>query len=113
VKLEHSINALSRVSFTTRKVINPVTNEPTGQEIDNWEDIPHSTAKGLEELQNRINKIDEALAQVGGVDKMLAIFEWVAKQEEKKGLKPPKEEPAPMLSIEKAKSKGGRPKKVT
>ena len=103
MKFKHSINAISLISFTSRKVQNPVTGEDTGQEIDNWEDIPHSTAKGLEELQNRINKIDEALAQVGGVDKMLAIFEWVAKQEEKKGLKPPKDEPAPMLSIETAK----------
>jgi hypothetical protein len=112
MKLEHSINALSRVSFSTRQLINPVTNEPTGVVQDCWEDISHSCAKGLEELQNRLDAIDEALAKIGGVDKMLAIFEWVARQEEKKDLKPPKDLPPEGLPLAQAKKKGGRPKKV-
>jgi hypothetical protein len=112
VKFEHSINALSRVSFSARDQINPVTGQPTGVVIDNWEDISHPAAKGLDELQKRIDRLDEIFGQIGGADKMLAIFEYIAKDLEKKALKPPKEDPPPGISIEKAKNKGGRPKKV-
>ena len=112
MKFEHSINALSRVSFSTRKQINPATNEPTGVLLDNWEDISHSAAKGLEELQDRIELLESAIEQIGGVDKMLAIFEWVARAQEKKDLKPPKEEPPEGLPLDQARKKGGRPKKA-
>jgi len=112
VKFRHSPNSLSAVSFVTQEQKNPFTQELTGVKIDKWEEIPHTVAQGLEELQDRLDKLEAVFSQIGGADKMLAIFEWMAKAEEKKGLKPPKEEPAPMLPIDQAKKKGGRPKKA-
>jgi hypothetical protein len=111
MKLEHSINAISRVSFSTRAQINPVTNEPTGAVSDNWEDISHAAAKGLEELQNRIVALEEAFEKVLGADKIEALLEFIAKTQDKRD-RIPKEAPPEGLPLAQAKKKGGRPKKA-
>ena len=109
MKLEHSINALSKVSFTSRPMFNPL-GEPTGMMIDTWEDIPHSTAKGLEELQNRIIALEEKLESLYSEKGIIRIMEQAKAQGEKP--EPPKKQLPRGESLESVKSKGGRPKKV-
>jgi hypothetical protein len=81
MKIIHSITGLSKISFTTTKQINPVTGAPTGIEIDNWEDIPHSTAIGLEELQTRMAAVETMVEQVVGEGKLLELIKFIEKRE--------------------------------
>ena len=87
MKLEHSINALSRVSFTTRKAINPATGEPSGVEIDNWAAISHSAAKGLDELQRRLDRLESTVGKLfdeGKVIEMLEVAATMAEENKRK-----------------------------
>jgi hypothetical protein len=94
MKLEHSINGLSKVSFSSVEVINPVTGLPTGVIKENWEDISHSAAKGLDELQQRIQKLEEIMQKGMDEGTLLRLFKFDAEQKAKPE-KPPKEEVPP------------------
>jgi len=112
MKFEHSISGISRVSFSTREQINPVTNTPTGVLQENWEEIPHATAMGLEELQKRMEALEALVGNAGTGAGILELAKFVDSQE-KKPQKPPKEAPPPgkpLSKIPKGK-RGPKPKK--
>ena len=116
MKLEHNINKLSKVSFTSRQHVDMLglpVNKPNGepQMDDSWEEIPHVTAKGFEELQNRIMVLEAKVEEVLGGDKIVDLLEKLAKMKDTSD-KPPKEAPPPGVPLSKVK-KGGRPKPVT
>jgi len=111
MKIKTSITGISQVSFSTRPQINPVTNQPTGIEQENWEDIPHSVALGFQELQNRIEALEKLIEPAVSGAGILELAEFVAGQD-KKPKKPPKEAPPPGKPLSKIKpaKRGPKPK---
>ena len=75
MKFQHTIHGLSTVSFSTRDQINPVTGQPTGVVIDNWEEISGAAARGLEEIQNRIIALEELIKKMGLEDNIVKLLE--------------------------------------
>jgi len=113
MKFVHSINGLSKVSFTTTKQVNPVTNEFTGLDIDNWEDISHSAAKGLEELQTRMAAVEKLVGDLVGEGKLLELLKFMDEREARPE-KPEKETPPagkPLSRIKKS-TRGRKPGKA-
>ena len=110
MKFQRTIHGLFTVSFKTVNQINPATNEPTGVVLDSWQEIQAASAMGLEELQNRIDKIEKVLGNTLTEEKIVLLLEVVDKMTKQKD-KPPKEIPPPGVPLSKVK-KGGRPKKA-
>ena len=98
MKIRHTIHGLSTVSFTSTPQKNPSNGELTGVVLDNWEEIQHSAAMGLEELQNRIERIEKLLSQTHAEEKIVALLEQVDTIA-KKQQKPPKEPPPPGVPL--------------
>ena len=115
MKLQHSINKLSKVSFTSRPHVDMMglpVNKPNGepQMDDAWEEVSNVVAKGFEELQDRIIALETKVEEVLGGDKIVDLLEKLAKMKDTSD-KPPKELPKPGVPLSRIKGKGGRPKK--
>jgi hypothetical protein len=110
MKIEHNINKLSKVSFSSRPQLD-ARGEPLDIMVESWEEISHTTAKALDELQNRINDLEAKVDAVLGGDKIIDLMEKLSKMKDTSD-KPPKE-PVPLgVPLSRIKNKGGRPKKV-
>lgn len=112
MKFQHTIHGLSTVSFKEIERINPNTGQPDPLKVDHWVEIQHSAALGLEELQNRIVKLEADLAKVYSEAAVVNLLEKAAKikekDEEEPRLPPPPGKPLSQV----LKQKGGRPKKA-
>ena len=113
MKFRHTIHGLSTVSFTSTPQKNPTNGELTGVILDNWEEIQHSAAMGLEELQSRVGKLEEVLARLYKETDVLTLLDKAVKMQDKIE-KPPREPAPPGKSLAQVleKKTGGRPKKT-
>lgn len=104
MKIEHNINKLSKVSFTSRPHLD-MQGQSTGQMVDIWEEVPNVTAKGFDELQGRIAALEKKLEDVLAGDKIVDLMEKLSRMKDTRE-KPPKEPPKPGIPLSKLKRKG-------
>jgi hypothetical protein len=114
MKIQHDLNKLAKVSFSTIPKFNPMVGEPIldgkGNQVyeDEWLEIPSAVARSLEELQDRIAKLEKLTEQFIGEDKIIALLEAVDRKSKVKE-KAPVEPPPPGIPLSKVK-KGRKPK---
>ena len=64
---QHDLNKLARISFNMRPKVNGMTNMPImgedGKQLyeEDWQEIPSTVCRALEDLQNRIDTIEKGL----------------------------------------------------
>ena len=89
MKFNIPLNRPARICFNTRPKFNEMVNQPVldgeGQQVyeDDWMDCPTVVAMVAEELQARIEKLEEAVKVMGTTETLIQTLETVATHKRK------------------------------